>query len=161
MAAELALQLRGVVAEEDPPLRSLAESWVATGPPGGWSRKQELGHLVDSATNNRVRFIRAALEGGYHGPSYDGPGWVEMGGYAQMPWSDLVALWKALNLALASTLDRIPEDRLRVPCSVGEAPSATLEFVIRDYILHMRHHLDRILGRESLTRYPSASAPKA
>ena len=48
----------------------------------GWSRKQELGHLIDSATNNRVRFIRATLEGQLSGPSHDARKWVELGGYA-------------------------------------------------------------------------------
>jgi len=30
---------------------------------GGWSRKQVIGHLIDSASNNHQRFVRAALEG--------------------------------------------------------------------------------------------------
>jgi hypothetical protein len=150
-------QLRQAVAEEYPRLSAIADSTAGAGPGGGaWSRKQEIGHLIDSATNNRVRFVRAALEGGYVGPSYDGRGWVEMGGYAEMPWSDLIALWRALNLTLAAVLDRIPEERLPAQCSVGEHPSATLEFVIEDYILHMRHHLDHILSRERMTAYPSA-----
>jgi len=36
---------------------------------GGWTRKQIVGHLLDSATNNRQRFVRAALDGTYIGPS--------------------------------------------------------------------------------------------
>ena len=38
--------------------------------PGGWTRKQVLGHLLDSATNNRQRFVRAATEGRFAGPNY-------------------------------------------------------------------------------------------
>jgi hypothetical protein len=30
--------------------------------PGKWSKKQELGHLVDSACNNQQRIVRAQLE---------------------------------------------------------------------------------------------------
>ena len=33
--------------------------------PGGWTRKQIMGHLLDSAANNRQRFVRASTEGSY------------------------------------------------------------------------------------------------
>jgi hypothetical protein len=153
----LSVRLRQVVALEDPLLNAIADSAADVSPrAGAWSKKQELGHLIDSATNNRVRFIKAALEGKLDGPSYDARGWVDMGGYADMSWSDLAGLWKALNLALAAVLDRIPEGRLQAECRIGDGPSVTLEFVIDDYILHMQHHLDRILSRERVTAYPSA-----
>ena len=121
-----------------------------------WSKKQELGHLIDSATNNRVRFIRAALEGEFAGPSYDGRGWVELGGYEDVPWVELIALWEGLNRALAVLVERIPVERLKAPCRIGEAETVTLEFVIDDYIQHMQHHLDHLLGREHLTAYAGA-----
>jgi hypothetical protein len=150
-------RLQRAIVEEEPRLRAISDSSAAAGPPGdAWSKKQELGHLIDSATNNRVRFIRAALDGQFVGPSYDGCGWVEMGGYRAMPWSDLIGLWKALNQALSAVLERIPPERLSAECRIGEHPAATLEFVIDDYILHMQHHLDHILARERMTAYPSA-----
>ena len=153
---DLPVRLRRVVALEDPLLRAMADSSVDVSPRSGvWSKKQELGHLIDSATNNRVRFVRAALEGKYVGPSYDGRGWVDLGGYASMPWVELVDLWKALNLALAAVLERIPADRLEAQCIVGDHAAVTLEYVIDDYILHMQHHLDHILSRERITGYPS------
>ena len=112
----------------------------------GWSRKQELGHLIDSAVNNRARFINAALAGRYTGPSYDGNGWVDLGGYAAMPWNDVVALWTALNRALAIVVERIPPEKLAAPCQVGNDAPATLEFVISDYIRHMQEHLNHIVS---------------
>jgi hypothetical protein len=143
----LSVRLRSVVALEAPLLSAIADSSVDVSPrTGAWSKKQELGHLIDSATNNRVRFIKAALEGKYDGPSYDGRGWVDIGGYADMPWSDLAGLWKALNLALAAVLERIPGSRLQAECRIGDGPAVTLEFVIDDYIAHMQHHLDHILS---------------
>src|SRR5208283_3818041 len=30
---------------------------------GGWTRKQIVGHLLDSAANNRQRFVRASMDG--------------------------------------------------------------------------------------------------
>jgi hypothetical protein len=45
-----------------------------------------------------------------------------------------------------------------VPCRIGSADPVTLRFLIEDYVLHMQHHLDHILGREKLTQYPGAAA---
>ena len=103
--------------------------------------------MIDSAANNRARFINAALAGQYAGPSYDGDGWVDLGGYAGMEWSEVVSLWAALNRALATVVERIPAERLSAPCRIGDDAPVTLEFVIEDYLLHMRHHLDHIVPR--------------
>jgi hypothetical protein len=156
----LAERLSRVIADEEPLLRAVtpqsAESRL--GGDEGWSRKQEMGHLIDSATNNRIRFIKAALEGEYAGPSYDGVGWVELGGYSEMSWPELIDIWISLNRALVAVLNRIPRERLRAQCRIGNTNPVTLEFIIEDYILHMRHHLDHILSREELTQYPGAAA---
>jgi hypothetical protein len=140
--------LRQTIADYEPRLRAMADPAAPARPHGGqtWSAKQELGHLVDSATNNRLRFVRATLEGAYDGPSYDGRGWVDLAGYADTPWADIVGLWQRLNLALATLLERIPESRLSAPCTIADEPSGTLELVIEDYIRHLRHHLDHILA---------------
>src|SRR6202012_6160658 len=37
---------------------------------GGWTSKEIVGHLLDSASNNRQRFVRAAIAGAYVGPKY-------------------------------------------------------------------------------------------
>jgi hypothetical protein len=150
--------LRDTIAAEEPRLRAISEqSASAPAKPGVWTKKQELGHLVDSATNNRVRFIRGALENGFSGPSYDGDGWVAIGGYNEVTWASLIDLWKALNQALVRVVDNIPPERLSALCRVADAAPVTLQFLIEDYVLHMRHHLDHIVGREHLTEYPGAA----
>lgn len=112
---------------------------------GGWSRKEELGHLLDSAANNRVRFVRAALEPEYAGPTYDGDGWVRLHGYNDLPWSTLLDVWERDNRLLAHLVGRIPDDKLATQCSIAGRPAVTLEFLIEDYVHHMQHHLDHIL----------------
>ena len=78
MAQELAERFNKTIQEQAPKLRAIPEQETSTRAGGGegWSRKEELGHLIDSATNNRVRFIVAALTRDYAGPTYDGRGWV-------------------------------------------------------------------------------------
>jgi hypothetical protein len=149
-------RLRQAVAEEEPRLRAISDSAAGARSGEAWSAKQELGHLVDSATNNRVRFIRAVIEDQFSGPGYEQRKWVDLGGYADMPWPDLLDLWKALNLALATVVDRIPPERLPAKCRVSDV-EVTLEFLVDDYIRHLQHHLDHILSRERLTTYPGAA----
>jgi hypothetical protein len=156
---DLADRLRQQISTETPLLRKISDDLAGTRPGGGegWSRKQELGHLLDSATNNRVRFVRAALEGSFDGPSYNPDGWVAMGGYPEASWHELVQLWSATNVALASVVDRIPEERLGSPCRIGQNAPVTLEFLIDDYILHAQHHIDHVLARDKVTAYPRAA----
>jgi hypothetical protein len=159
MAEELAIRLRKVVEEESRKLRAISEGESRTRAAGGvgWSCKQELGHLLDSATNNRVRFVMAALHGEYTGPTYDATGWVDLAGYADTPWAELLDLWEKLNSSLAAAVQRIPDARLNAKCRIANAEPVTLEFLIADYILHMQHHIDHILAREHVTSYPGAA----
>ena len=153
------MKLIDLIAAEEPQLRAISEQVANTRPGGGpgWTRKQELGHLIDSAANNRQRFIVASLQGSLDLPSYDGSGWVRLGGYDAMSWNTLIDLWKALNQAILPLLDRIPPERLSAPCRIGGAPAVELQFVIDDYVLHMQHHLDHILAREVVRTYPGAA----
>ncbi len=112
---------------------------------GGWTRKQVLGHMIDSAANNHQRFVRATLDGQYSGPGYKQEGWVGLHGYAELPWPTLLGWWAAAHQVLEIIVARIPEERLSAPCVVGEDAPVTLQFLIEDYIAHQRHHLAQIL----------------
>ena len=112
--------------------------------PHGWTRKQIIGHLLDSAANNRQRFVRAALDGSYDGPGYAQDAWVELQGYADQTWETLFGWWQAEHEMLAAIVERIPADRLAAPCVIGGDDPVTLEFVIDDYVRHQKHHLAQI-----------------
>jgi hypothetical protein len=112
--------------------------------PGGWTRKQIVGHMMDSATNNRQRFVRAAIEGRYAGPKYAQDAWVEAHGYARQGWETLLRWWQVQHEILCSIVDQIPEERLGSRCVVGDEAPVTLRFLIEDYIAHQRWHLAQI-----------------
>src|SRR4051812_5467795 len=63
--------------------------------PNGWTRKQIVGHLLDSAANNQQRFVRAALDGTYAGPGYAQDAWVALLGYSEQSWDTLLRWWQA------------------------------------------------------------------
>jgi hypothetical protein len=111
---------------------------------GGWSRKQILGHLIDSALNNHQRFVRAALDGVYSGPIYEQEGWVAMHGYSAMPWEKLLEHWRGQNELLCEVVERIPAARLNAECRVGDGAPVTLQFLIEDYLAHLQHHMEQI-----------------
>jgi len=161
---QLSLLLRETIERELPQLRAVTDSASSVCPkgPGSWSPKEELGHLIDSAANNHIRFVRAALDGVYRGPGYAQNDWVAIHGYQEMPWDAIIALWLAYNSLIAGLVSNIPENNLSADCFVGssEAP-VTLRFLIADYVRHMRHHLDHLLQRQSITEYPAPPDMKA
>jgi hypothetical protein len=112
--------------------------------PGGWSKKEILGHLIDSALNNHQRFVRAALDGVYEGPSYQQDGWVAMHGYKSTAWDALLEHWRYQNELLSEVVERIPETRLDAQCRVGKDAPVSLRFLIEDYLNHLDHHVRQI-----------------
>jgi len=145
MAAKLAHNFRVELSELRTSLLAVSPALACTPwREGGWTRKQILGHLLDSAANNRQRFVRAAIEGSYTGPKYAQDAWVAAHGYSSMPWDTLVRWWQAEHEILAAVVDRIPEERLGSSCKVGEDEPVTLRFLIEDYLAHQRWHFKQL-----------------
>jgi hypothetical protein len=160
MPQELSEKLRQTIDRELPYLRALTDEQSVIKPASeeSWSPRQELGHLIDSAVNNHVRFVRAATEPELHGPGYAQNAWVDIHAYHEMPWTTIIAFWYEYNSFLASLIQRIPADKLLTQCYIGTSNPVPLGFVIGDYVLHMQHHLDHLLSREVVTAYPAAAA---
>ncbi|HTM15937.1 MAG TPA: DinB family protein [Terracidiphilus sp.] len=112
---------------------------------GGWTRKQIVGHLLDSAANNRQRFVRASTEQTYSGPKYAQDSWVAAHGYAEQAWATLLAWWETEHEILISVVNRIAEDRLDTQCVVGDNAAVTLRFLIEDYVEHQKWHVKQLL----------------
>ena len=71
--------------------------------PGKWSKKEILGHLVDSAVNNHQRFVRAQHCEALAFPGYEQDAWVANQNYNDVEWKDLIELWVLFNRHLART----------------------------------------------------------
>ena len=124
-------------------------------PADDWAPIEVLGHLVDSATNNHQRFVRAQFTDDLVFPGYDQDGWVSAQKYHDESWPDLIQLWSSYNLHLLHLVSVIPPDVLSKQREkhsldqiafelVPQDQPATLEYLIRDYVDHLRHHLDQI-----------------
>jgi hypothetical protein len=110
-----------------------------------WSKKEILGHLIDSAANNHQRFVRACYNAAFSYPPYSQIDWVRIQHYNELDWGTLIDLWSAYNRHLANIIERIPQDALSSPCDIGKEDPVTLEFVVKDYLRHLRHHMNDIL----------------
>ena len=156
MPQDLAGLLQQTIDRELPYLLTVSEETArhATGGPGKWSPKEELGHLIDSAANNHIRFVLASTGGEYRGQGYAQDAWVRAHGYQDLPWKMLIDLWYQYNSLLGHLVARIPEEHLVNRCVIGWGV-LTLGFVIEDYVLHMQHHLDHVLSRETIRPYPA------
>lgn len=120
--------------------------------PGKWSPKEIVGHLVDSASHNHQRFVRAQFTEDLVFPGYEQEPWVSAQNYRSAPWTELVALWRSYNLHLSRVIAGIPAsartalrprhnlDQIAWKTIPAEQP-ATLEYLLRDYVEHLKHHL--------------------
>lgn len=112
--------------------------------PGGWSRKELIAHLIDSASNNHQRFVRAAQQNALYFPAYDQAANVVVQIPQQAPWPVLTALWANYNLYLAHIIARLPAHKLGTVCRIGKNDPVSLAFLVDDYIVHLEHHLKQI-----------------
>jgi hypothetical protein len=146
----VAERLEHVVEVTAQQLKSLDESIVAAKPaPDKWSIKEIIGHLLDSATNNHQRFIRAQDADPFIFPRYYQDMWVGAQGYNDAPWPELLELWRLYNRHLAHVMRRVPAEKLEVECRIGEFEPVTLGFLITDYLDHLNHHLRQIDERRA------------
>lgn len=142
---ELSEQLLSVIDVAESRLRQITAA--ASAEPirnGGWSRKQVMGHLIDSASNNHQRFVRAALQPSLEFPRYDQDGNVRVQAPQEADWQLLISLWAAYNRYLAHVMERLPASKLETSCKIGDGEPTTLSFVATDYVRHLLHHLQQI-----------------
>jgi len=121
-----------------------------------WSAKQIIGHLIDSAANNHARFVLGQLKDDLVFPGYDQNGWVKTNHYQDAPWSQLVELWRNYNLHLHHVMAHADKSKLNTACTlhtlqeiafktVPQSEPVTLEYLMKDYVDHLKHHLAQIL----------------
>ncbi|MGA8263327.1 MAG: DinB family protein, partial [Ignavibacteriaceae bacterium] len=94
-------ELEGIVSQARKDFNKMSpEDWNYRAAPGKWSKKEILGHLIDSAANNHQRFVRAQFE---DKPcvTYEQDSWVSFQKYADEPVENIIGLWINYNKHLA------------------------------------------------------------
>jgi hypothetical protein len=116
--------------------------------PGRWSKKEILGHLIDSAVNNLQRFVLLQQEATVRLPIYNPDRWVGIQRHRARNWRELVDEWVILNRHLLHVLHHV--DPLTLHHVWIDGDNATLSFLIIDYVAHLREHLQEIAPEEAV-----------
>ena len=116
-----------------------------------WSKKEILGHLIDSAINNLKRFTEIQfLPQPYTVISYQQNELIFVNNYQDVPLQHLLELWQSLNRQIFFVVKAIPADKLKYPVDpqYENKELKTLSWIICDYVVHMEHHFRQIFPEQ-------------
>jgi hypothetical protein len=115
--------------------------------PDKWSKKEVLGHLIDSAQNNLRRFICGQYEPTPSKIVYDQDFWVNANGYQAMEKENVIRLWALVNTQIGTILTNMPKENYSRTTDTGKTKVDlhSLEWLAEDYVKHMKHHLNQII----------------
>ena len=151
MSIKTGLELEEVLGNYLPQLNQLTEDKSSSKPlPTKWSKKEILGHLIDSAQNNLRRFIVAQYE---QNPkiTYRQDFWVKSVNYQEWKLNDLVPLWYLTNMQIVQVLKAITDEAAAGTCETES--SRTIAWLAEDYLKHLKHHIHQVLDLEEVA-YP-------
>lgn len=141
-------ELQQIVAEYSARISSIPEKEFSAKPlPNKWSKKEVLGHLIDSAQNNLRRFICGQYEVTPPHIIYDQDFWASANAYHSSKSQDVILLWQLINNRVCNVLNTMPADNYGKVCNTGrtETQLHSLEWLAEDYVKHMKHHLNQII----------------
>lgn len=128
-----------------PLLHSLDETIISFKPaPNKWSKKEIIGHLIDSATNNHQRFIRGQFED-LPLITYNQDSWNTYSYHQRIKTHQLIAFWETYNWQLLAIIKHISEEHLSRQVNTGQQ-THSLKFLINDYVEHLEHHLKQLVS---------------
>ena len=145
------IELENIIHIYTPMLYKISEPDLVFKPaPEKWSKKEIIGHLIDSVQNNIRRFVVAQYE---EQPQiiYAQNYWVTAAAYQDYNTNDLIALWQLLNKHACIVLKNIPAGFETKECLVGTLH--TIEWLAQDCNKHLLHHLHQVLYLEPVA-YP-------
>ena len=115
--------------------------------PAKWSKKEILGHLIDSGINNLQRFTEIQFENKpFPIRRYNQNQLVIANDYQHADVRHLLSLWLAINHRIMHIMDLQTSTTLAYEITLPDGSSSDLKFLMEDYVTHLEHHLDQIMS---------------
>ena len=112
-----------------------------------WSKKEILGHLIDSAINNLQRFTEIqTAEKPFWVRKYDQNALVISNAYQDANLEALLALWLSLNQQITRVMALQTEESLAYPIILSADDQSDLRYLMTDYVNHIEHHLKAVFA---------------
>ncbi len=114
--------------------------------PQKWSKKQILGHLVDSAINNLQRFTEIQFEEKpYNIRTYKQDELVEANFYQTSETKEILGFLTALNKRIIDIITVLTDEALNYEIITYNSEQFDLKYLIEDYVQHFEHHTAQII----------------
>lgn len=143
---ETSRHLREIISKATPLLKLIRDADAEyKANPTKWSKKEIIGHLIDSAGNNQQKFVRLMETENLRFVKYDQDMWVTNQRYNQADWHQLIDLWETYNLHLSHVIEYVVPEKLQHQITIDDDGPFTLEFIMKDYVEHLKHHLKSVI----------------
>ncbi len=111
-----------------------------------WSKKEILGHLIDSGINNYQRFTEIQFESKpYLIREYNQDALVKANNYQNAELIELIGLWLSINQRIIKIMWMQTENTLNYKVEIDNK-FYDLRFLMIDYVDHLKHHINQIMN---------------
>ena len=116
--------------------------------PEKWSKKEIVGHLIDSGINNLQRFLEVQFERNpYKIRDYNQDELVKANDYQNSDLNEMVELWISINKRIINLMRQQSEKTLNFKIELNNGTISDLRFLMNDYVDHFEHHLNQIIKK--------------
>lgn len=114
-----------------------------------WSKKEILGHLIDSGINNLQRFTEIQFEDKpYKIRKYKQNELVKVNDYQNSKTNEIVEFWLSINNRIKNLIEFQTEQTLNYKIELEKDTISDLRFLMKDYVDHLEHHLNQIMKQK-------------
>ncbi|XRE44891.1 hypothetical protein ACIVBQ_003095 [Tenacibaculum discolor] len=114
--------------------------------PEKWSKKEILGHLIDSGINNLQRFTEIQFDSKpFKIRKYNQDELVKANNYQHSDTKEILEFWYLINNRIKKVMELQTEDSLNYKIEFEEGNISDLKFLMTDYVEHLEHHLNQIM----------------
>jgi len=118
--------------------------------PEKWSKKEIIGHLIDSGIANLQRFTEIQFEEKpYKINQYNQNSLVVANDYQNAETKEIGQFWVSINNRIKNVIKQQSEESLNYKIEFYDGKVSDLRFLMNDYVEHLEHHLNQVIKNNS------------